>query len=145
MHNNYINTCICRMCTANNCTLKRNKRLHSLFPHRDTHMQWTQKHGQGISQLDPYHHLPCKAHLTGRPAAQTSAIFTHFLSCIRSPHLHLVCKALWQSETKRQKTKYSDAPREGWNHSILNTVWADEQRVSSVATTPTPWNYVQQC
>lgn len=34
--------------------------------------------GRGVSQSDPYHHLPCKAHLAGRPAPQTSAISTHF-------------------------------------------------------------------
>lgn len=34
--------------------------------------------GRAVSQSDPYHHLPCKAHLAGRPAPQTSAISTHF-------------------------------------------------------------------
>lgn len=48
---------------------------------------------QGISQSRPYHYLPCKAHLTGRPPVQTSAIFTHLPSCVRSPQSHLVWKA----------------------------------------------------
>lgn len=48
---------------------------------------------RGISQSHPYHHLPCKAHLKGRPPVQTSAIFTHLPSCVRSPQSHLVCKA----------------------------------------------------
>lgn len=91
-------------------------------PHRHTNMQWTQKRGQRISQSDPYHYLPCKAHLNGRLAAQTSAIFTHILSCFRSPQLHLVCQALKDSETKSQIAKYSVAPWSPWNHSILSTV-----------------------
>lgn len=69
----------------------------------DTRMQCTQK--RGISQSDPYRYLPCKAHLTGRPAAQTSAIFTHFLSCIRSPQLQFsVWATMTHSETKSQET-----------------------------------------
>lgn len=66
-------------------------------------MQWTQKQSQCISQSDPYHYLPCKAHLTGRSAVHTSAIFTHFLSCFRSPQLHLECESLWYNETKARK------------------------------------------
>lgn len=100
------------------CTLK--SKLHSSFPHRDTHMQWTQKQGQGISQSDPYHYLPCKAHLTGRPAAQTSAIFTHFVSCIRSPKLlHIECVKHCDTEKpKARQLKNRNAPGGSTNHLI---------------------------
>lgn len=146
MHTN-IHKYMYTVCVQPTITKKRSKRLHSLFPHTDkhTHMQWTHKQGQGISQSDPYHYLPCKAHLTGRPGAQTSAIFTHFLSCVRSPQLHLVCEALWHGEPKSQKTTYSNGLRGSWNHSTLNTVSADDQHKFSDVATPTQRYHVSRC
>lgn len=100
----YINICIQYVCSQQLHTKKEQTPAFFVSPvPTQTYMQWTEKQGQNISQSDPYHYLPCKAHLTGRPAAQTSAIFTYILSCVRSPQLHLECEALWHSETKARK------------------------------------------
>lgn len=69
-------------------TVKKQTPAFFVFQQRCKHAE---KH-KAISHSDPYHYLPCKAHLTDRPAAQTSAIFTYFLSRVRSPQLHLACK-----------------------------------------------------
>lgn len=72
--------------------------------------------GRGVSQSDPYHHLPCKAHLAGRPAPQTSAISTH-VSVMR--HISTLSVAHLAREAPLTPREARKPDRGSWNHWIL--------------------------
>lgn len=90
--------------------------------------------------------ITCLAKLILQAGQQLRHLQYLHISCHASDH-HSYCTFSVKGTVtpKARKTKYSNAPRGSWNHSILNTASADERQVISVVTTPTQWTYVRQC
>lgn len=88
-------------------------RFPPLPPPGHTHMQWTQKQAHCISQSDPYHYLPCKAHLAGSPdSSDICNIYTFPVMLRITTVTFSVCEAPRDSENRKAAELNRAMPRE---------------------------------